>query len=511
MLKRVRLSPDARDVSLRGDLRELENYHLLHGCVIPSETEGVSRGVQFADCLSQVKDIFAAQEKTLRDAGRIGGHQSVSSDNLLSPRVFFCGGGDYAADVAGFREQMVDAGLGDVAGRTVFIPAPPVEGDVGVFFEARYPKDGKLMDIRHRVSERFGIQYAIIYHEDVTDYQVMQLVPGVYTEGLTERSTILERAVRVEEAYGQFERDVLMPNGLSFHDIVCSRNYVGEIIREEVSASGKTLQAYQVVLNDPRAHHYGLLEDFPQERPPTATGIGANDWDGVVFVVTLGTGERNAFGNPMQTDAHAYDQPILVGASLPTGEKGGVSPPPDASEAAPGESLKRPPYFSRLVVYDNERIYVAGTASIRGAGTIYKLEDFHGPEWVDVGNAAKMVGGKDGLEAMFGAGNVMEDDHHRLRLRADSAVEAQSFVTIDNIAALIHKDNLEQNGVAGEATFNDLTHLIVYIKRPEDADNVMRIHRRFFPDNPMIGVVCDVCRGDLEMETEAEGVLRKNG
>lgn len=496
---------------MRGDLRELSNYHLLHGCVIPCDTEGVSRDVQFADCLGQVNDMFALQEKTLRDAGLIGGHQSVSSDNLLSPRVFFKGGEDYAADVAGFREQMREAGLGDVAKRTVFIPEPPVEADVGVFFEARFPKDGKLMDIRHHVSERFGIPYTVIYHEDVTDYQVMQTVAGVYTAGLTERSSIPERAVRVEEAYDQFEMDVLFPTGLSFHDIVCSRNHVGEILREEQSSDGKTLQAYQVVLNEPRAHHYGPLEEFPQGRPPTATGIGANDWDGLVFVVTLGSGERNAFGNPMQTDAHAYDQPVLVGASLPTGPAGGVSPPVETEAVAPGESLKKPPYFSRMVVYDNERIFVAGTASIRGAGTVYKLEDFHGPEWVDVNHAAGMVGGREGLEALFGKDNVLEDETNRLRLKAESAVEAQTFVTLDNIAALVHKDTLERNGVKGEATFNDLTHLLIYIKRPEDADKVMSIHRKFFPDNPMIGVVCDVCRGDLEMETEAEGVLRKTG
>lgn len=508
MQKSVQLSEQSRDVGVRGTLHELENYHLSQACVIPMS--GASRADQFADCLGQTLDLLEGNWKTLTDSGLADASQKVSTKNVLAPRVFFNPGDDYEADVSEFKRQMIETGreLGredeftELFERMLFIPMPPVEGDVGVFCEMRYAKKDKPLEIEHRISPKHRIPYAKITHAGGTDYQVQQTIPGNYTSSGGHGRPLAERAELTHQAYRAFEEDILEPNGLTYHDIACSRNHIGGILEKQQTHDGKDIQCYQVVLNEPRAVHYGPLENFPKGMPPSATGIGVDGFDGCFFAVTLTTEELFPAQSPEQTSAFKYGGSELVGVTI-GGEPRGDVP-------STGASVRKPPYFSRALVF-GDRNLIAGTACIREAGTLYKRHEFHAPEQVDVSHLARMKGGAEGLRKIFGEDMVSVDEHDRVWMRADTCALAHSMVTVDNIAALIHSDNLAQYGVHAESDLEGLMHMIVYIKRPEDADDVMKFHRTLFPDLPIFGGICDVCRPELEIEDEQEGLVRLKG
>ena len=81
--------------------------------------------------------------------------------------------------------------------------------------------------------------------------------------------------------------------------------------------------------------------------------------------------------------------------------------------------------------------------------------------------------------------------------------EAQTHVTIENIATLIGADNLAgRHGFPRGAALDDLQEFRVYLKRPDDLDVVRDCCRRYLPAVPHTYLIADVCRPELLVEIE---------
>jgi len=81
---------------------------------------------------------------------------------------------------------------------------------------------------------------------------------------------------------------------------------------------------------------------------------------------------------------------------------------------------------------------------------------------------------------------------------------AQTVVTIENIEALVGRENLvDRYGLARGAELSDVQQLRVYVKRPQDVETVRECCRASFPDVPASYMIGDVCRPECLMEIEA--------
>ncbi|MFH0965228.1 MAG: hypothetical protein V2A58_14605 [Planctomycetota bacterium] len=86
--------------------------------------------------------------------------------------------------------------------------------------------------------------------------------------------------------------------------------------------------------------------------------------------------------------------------------------------------------------------------------------------------------------------------------------EAQTKITIENIATLLGKDNLvDGHGLPRGATLEDLLEFRVYLKRPGDLDVVRVCCQRFLPAVPHTYLVADVCRPEFLVEIEGVAAL----
>jgi enamine deaminase RidA (YjgF/YER057c/UK114 family) len=82
-------------------------------------------------------------------------------------------------------------------------------------------------------------------------------------------------------------------------------------------------------------------------------------------------------------------------------------------------------------------------------------------------------------------------------------VEGQTWLTLDNIAALIGEGNMAANGLPEMgATLDDMALVRVYVKRPADYEKVKAICDVRLGELPSIYAVADVCRDDLLVEIE---------
>ena len=120
---------------------------------------------------------------------------------------------------------------------------------------------------------------------------------------------------------------------------------------------------------------------------------------------------------------------------------------------------ERRPKFCRAIVIENNNkgiIFVSGTASIRGEDICY-------------------------------AGDV----------------EMQTFVTIENIEALIKKDNLKRYGINWDLLLKNTAFMKVYIKEKRYYPIVRNICQQHFGNIPQLYLLADICRPELMVEIEA--------
>jgi enamine deaminase RidA (YjgF/YER057c/UK114 family) len=82
-------------------------------------------------------------------------------------------------------------------------------------------------------------------------------------------------------------------------------------------------------------------------------------------------------------------------------------------------------------------------------------------------------------------------------------VEGQTWLTLDNIAALISEANLAAHGLPGMgATLDDMAFVRVYVKHAGDYAKVKAVCDVRLGELPSIYAVGDVCRDDLLVEIE---------
>jgi len=110
---------------------------------------------------------------------------------------------------------------------------------------------------------------------------------------------------------------------------------------------------------------------------------------------------------------------------------------------------------------------------------------------------AVVAGGKVRVFVSGTAGIRGEDTEHL------GDVEKQTEMTIENIEALMSRENLENHGIDAGATLRDVSQFRVYVKHERDILRVRRICDEKFGDVPVQYIVADVCRPNLLMEIEA--------
>ena len=85
---------------------------------------------------------------------------------------------------------------------------------------------------------------------------------------------------------------------------------------------------------------------------------------------------------------------------------------------------------------------------------------------------------------------------------AENDVEAQTRVTIENIARLISHENLEQHGLKINHNSDPLSYIRVYVKEESDIPKVKKICAAYFEGVPSLYLISDICREKLLVEIE---------
>jgi enamine deaminase RidA (YjgF/YER057c/UK114 family) len=243
-----------------------------------------------------------------------------------------------------------------------------------------------------------------------------------------------------------FERmkAVLRREGLTFGHVIRQWNYIEDIVGIR-RERGTSCQNYQA-FNDVRTLYYGA-SGFPHGYP-AATGIGQAA-GGVILEFTAVDAPGNVriapLSNPRQVDAHRYSEGVLVGAPIAD---------------MPG---KTSPKFERakLVAMGSSGIvFVSGTAAVLGQ---------------------RSAGRRD--------------------------VAAQTRTTVENICALVGRENLARAGMPAGQDAGALSYLRAYVKRAAEIPTVRRICERAFGPVPALYVRADICRPELLVELEGIKII----
>lgn len=110
-----------------------------------------------------------------------------------------------------------------------------------------------------------------------------------------------------------------------------------------------------------------------------------------------------------------------------------------------------------------------------------------------------------GMILVSGTASITDSESRHLNNPA-----AQTQLTLDNIAALIAKENLARHGLSGySVTLSDFSVARIYIKRQEDYVVIKKICDARLPQVPKIFTFADVCRDELLVEIEGWCAMRK--
>lgn len=239
------------------------------------------------------------------------------------------------------------------------------------------------------------------------------------------------------DAFEQLQ-EILREEKMEFSDIIRQWNYI-EQITAEIAHNNSVSQHYQI-FNDVRSKFYQRSE-FGNGFP-AATGIGM-DKGGIIidFIAAKFTSDSLIVGlkNPVQHDAYTYSKEVL------------------AENHAMTDFCQTTPKFERakvIITPEGKWIFVSGTAAITGEVSM-----------------------------------------------AQSSVELQTELTIQNILHLISLENLHTHGI-GFVSEVKLQYLRAYVKNKQDIPRVMDICKKHFPEIPIACVVADVCRPELLVEIE---------
>ncbi|MFP4057512.1 MAG: Rid family hydrolase [Candidatus Brocadiia bacterium] len=135
----------------------------------------------------------------------------------------------------------------------------------------------------------------------------------------------------------------------------------------------------------------------------------------------------------------------------------------------------------------------------------FRYAERYSPHSPKFSRAMAIVGRRNAAILISGTASIVESEVHHL-----GDVEAQTRQTLDNVEALIARENLQRRGIHGlGASLGDLVLARVYIKRPEDYAAVRAVCERRLGDLPTVYAVADVCRPELLVEIEGVAMARK--
>jgi enamine deaminase RidA (YjgF/YER057c/UK114 family) len=318
---------------------------------------------------------------------------------------------------------------------TSFIAQNPEKG-LQVSLDAillSYPDAGR---IHHK--EYNGIRYSTLESPLFTE---------IYAAGLSNHPNQTDTSTQCREAFESLKK-VLKSEDMDFSHIVRQWNYIANFL-DTSSGSDGIRQNYQI-FNDFRSAYYN--ETTFANGYPASTGIGMFSGGVVLECIAIKSNSSiyiAPLSNPLQKDAHAYSQDILVGDSRKGFEK------------------KAAPLFERAKILaqgPSGTIFVSGTAAVRGQDT------------------------------------VPGDD-----------VLSQTIATIENINTLISAENLSSVGVDVGSNSPRLSQLRAYVKREGDLPMVKEICKDHYGDIPSQYVISDVCREALLVEIEGTGCVPIHG
>jgi enamine deaminase RidA (YjgF/YER057c/UK114 family) len=306
-------------------------------------------------------------------------------------------------------------------------------------FVAQTPESGRQVALdailhagpaadRIRYKSCDGIRYSIVRSPRSKE---------IFAAGISSARPTATIRRRYREAFERLRR-ILRTEGLDFSHIIRQWNYIDRFLKTHTSGEG-TRQTYQI-FNDVRAEFYGSA-DF-RHGYPASTGIGMRSGGIVLECIALKPAPDMfiaPLSNPLQRDAHAYSQDVLVGETR-------------------GDDQKKAPLFERAKIVtqgDSGIIFVSGTAAVRGQSTVH------------------------------------EED-----------AGSQTVAAIENIQALISAGNLLSAGVDVGPAASPLSHLRAYVKRTADLPAVKKLCRDHFGNVPSQFLVSDICRPSLLVEIE---------
>jgi len=202
---------------------------------------------------------------------------------------------------------------------------------------------------------------------------------------------------------------------------------------------------YYQEFNDARSYFYNQTNWASGY--PAATGIGTESGGVVVdlFAVKSKTDDVQIFAldNKLQIAAHAYSQNVLVGQ--------------DDKEL----KTKTTPKFERGKVVNTQNsalIYISGTAAIRGEGSL-----------------------------------------------AETDIEQQTIITLENIEELISTSNLTSAGVKIKDVAK-VKCLRIYLKQADFYQVAKMVVDKMLPNVPAVYLLGDICRDNLLIEIEGIAV-----
>jgi len=147
---------------------------------------------------------------------------------------------------------------------------------------------------------------------------------------------------------------------------------------------------------------------------------------------------------------------------------------------------------------------VSGTASVRGAEVLFaNTDEWKSPAAVPINNIIAGVGGiYNFVKYNIADGATYFKQGDTIYILADTAVEAQTWTTIDLIARLIIEKTLKPLKINAQPGLDNVAQVRVYIKHAADIPKVKRICNLVFPGIPVLFLESDVCRDGWLVEIE---------
>ena len=271
-------------------------------------------------------------------------------------------------------------------------------------------------------------------------------------------------------------RDVLAYRGFDYDQVFRTWLYLGDIVGPE----GDT-QRYKE-LNRARADFYRDIRFIADKIPsdithsvyPASTGIGTSCTD-------------------MQATCPA--QKVAVNGSL---------------EAVIEQAMYCPAcadiVMNCIAISSNRKDLVLVPLENPGQTAAFDYGADYSPKSPKFSRAMAVTTNDDALTFISGTASITESESRFL-----GDIESQTRLTLDNMEALVTKENFNRHGIPGHGgTLKDLALVRVYIKRQEDYQQAKAIVESRLGELPTIYAIADVCRPELLVEMEGIVVTKKS-